>query len=129
MQDYLEYRFGTIVSLSARNHIFGVRIPYYVWLGCPKATGTSAARLAEVDAVVTESPFLAALDLQAQTLHRTAETFEKRSKAYEVRTENSNVYPAPTNVLCVIVRSYQYRVIPSLARQLVPEPPLANILR
>jgi len=72
------------VGVNARNHYFGVRIPYYVWLGCPKATGTSAARLAELDAVVTESPFLAALDLQAQTIQRKADSFKRRSKAYEV---------------------------------------------
>ena len=68
--------------------MFGISIPYYVWLGCPKATGDSATRLAEVDAAVTESPFLAALDLQKQSLQQRANSFEKRSKAYEVRYPN-----------------------------------------
>ncbi|KAG9877762.1 hypothetical protein KCV02_g21074, partial [Aureobasidium melanogenum] len=29
-RDYLEYKFGTILSANARNHFFGFRIPYYV---------------------------------------------------------------------------------------------------
>ncbi|KAL1915078.1 uncharacterized protein VTP21DRAFT_7559 [Calcarisporiella thermophila] len=38
-RDYLEYKFGTLKSLNARNHfvIPGlVRIPYYVWIGCQR---------------------------------------------------------------------------------------------
>ncbi|KAL9106848.1 MAG: hypothetical protein Q9227_008181 [Pyrenula ochraceoflavens] len=35
-RDYLEYRFGTVLSINARNHILGVRIPYYLWVGCSK---------------------------------------------------------------------------------------------
>lgn len=38
-RDYLEYRFGTLKSLSCRNHFVIphlIQIPYYIWLGSPK---------------------------------------------------------------------------------------------
>lgn len=82
-RDYLEYKFGTILNINARNHLLGVRIPYYVWIGCSKASGTSPSKLAEVDAAATESPFLSALDLQARTSGRLDSGVELHSKAYE----------------------------------------------
>ncbi|KAK7551286.1 hypothetical protein IWX49DRAFT_206907 [Phyllosticta citricarpa] len=82
-RDYLEYKFGTILNINARNHLLGVRIPYYVWIGCSKDSGTSPSKLAEVDAAVTESPFLSALDLQARTSGRLDSGVELHSKAYE----------------------------------------------
>ncbi|KAF1986977.1 hypothetical protein K402DRAFT_354389 [Aulographum hederae CBS 113979] len=82
-RDYLEYRFGTVLSINARNHMFGVRIPYYVWVGCSKAGSSTETHLAELDAAATESPFLSALDLQAKTAVTRAGYFETRSKAYE----------------------------------------------
>ncbi|KAK8214366.1 hypothetical protein IWZ01DRAFT_238092 [Phyllosticta capitalensis] len=82
-RDYLEYKFGTILNINARNHLLGVRIPYYVWIGCSKDSGTSPSKLAEVDAAATESPFLSALDLQARTSGRLDSRVELHSKAYE----------------------------------------------
>ncbi|KAK8151531.1 hypothetical protein IWX90DRAFT_94699 [Phyllosticta citrichinensis] len=82
-RDYLEYKFGTILNINARNHLLGVRIPYYVWIGCSKDSGTSPSKLAEVDAAATESPFLSALDLQARTSGRLDSGVELHSKAYE----------------------------------------------
>ncbi|OZJ05831.1 hypothetical protein BZG36_00944 [Bifiguratus adelaidae] len=38
-REYLEYKFGTIKALNGRNRFvipWIVRIPYYVWLGCPQ---------------------------------------------------------------------------------------------
>ncbi|RUP47410.1 hypothetical protein BC936DRAFT_145760 [Jimgerdemannia flammicorona] len=38
-RDYLEYRFGSLKAINARNHFiipWLVKIPYYVWLGCAK---------------------------------------------------------------------------------------------
>lgn len=85
MQDYLEYKFGTILSSNARNHFFGFRIPYYVWIGCAKQTKSSMHKLAALDAAVTESPFISALDLERKTIGgaRRGSSSERRSKAYE----------------------------------------------
>ncbi|KAL2355252.1 hypothetical protein BJ546DRAFT_679924 [Cryomyces antarcticus] len=84
-RDYLEYKFGTILSANARNHFFGFRIPYYIWIGCSKDSRTSITRLVELDAAVTESPYISALDLQSrstQTVRRSS-SIDRRSKAYE----------------------------------------------
>lgn len=36
-RDYLEYRFGTRLSVNLRNAMLpGLRIPYYIWIGCSK---------------------------------------------------------------------------------------------
>ncbi|KAL9092611.1 MAG: hypothetical protein Q9165_004415 [Trypethelium subeluteriae] len=84
-RDYLEYKFGTIISVNARNHFCGVRIPYYIWIGCPKETGSSGTKLAELDAAATESPYLSALDLQRKSLEeaRKSTSVDIHSKAYE----------------------------------------------
>jgi betaine lipid synthase len=55
-------------------------MPYYIWVGCSKDHLSSRAKLAEIDAAATESPYLSALDLQ--TGH-TQTDVEVRSKAYE----------------------------------------------
>lgn len=65
--------------------MFGLRIPYYVWIGCAKESGNSHLNLAKVNAAATESPFLTALDLHTRAVedaHRSS-TIEIRSKAYE----------------------------------------------
>ncbi|KAL0575596.1 hypothetical protein V5O48_006381 [Marasmius crinis-equi] len=52
-RSYLEYRFGTIKSYNGRNRFvlpFIVRIPYYIWLGRPRAADVSRQSYAfEVD--------------------------------------------------------------------------------
>ncbi|KAF2178880.1 hypothetical protein K469DRAFT_802382 [Zopfia rhizophila CBS 207.26] len=93
-RDYLEYRFGTVLSINARNNFFGVKLPYYVWVGCSKDSGASAAKLAEIDAAATESPYLSALDLQSGPIPTDVEI---RSKAYEsaiVNLQSSLPLPA-----------------------------------
>ncbi|KAF2097909.1 betaine lipid synthase [Rhizodiscina lignyota] len=94
-RDYLEYRFGTILTVNERNHSFGVRIPYYIWVGCSKERGSTEKRLAEIDAAATESPFLSALDLQTGTaVHH----HECRSKAYESAIVNlTHQLPLPAS--------------------------------
>ncbi|KAF2000103.1 hypothetical protein P154DRAFT_209289 [Amniculicola lignicola CBS 123094] len=79
-RDYLEYRFGTVLGVNARNSFFGVKLPYYIWVGCSKDHGASTAKLAEIDAAATESPYLSALDLQTGPVQADVEI---RSKAYE----------------------------------------------
>lgn len=95
-QDYLEYRFGTVLSINARNNFFGtgIKLPYYVWVGCSKDHGASRQKLAEIDAAATESPYLSALDLQTGA---TPTDVEIRSKAYEsaiVNLQSSLPLPA-----------------------------------
>ncbi|GAM82441.1 hypothetical protein ANO11243_004210 [Dothideomycetidae sp. 11243] len=84
-RDYLEYKFGTILSTNARNKFFGFRIPYYIWIGCAKHTKSSLQNLAAIDAAVTESPFITALDVQSKKNNQTrrSSSSERRSKAYE----------------------------------------------
>lgn len=57
---YLEYKFGTIKSLNLYNNMLG-RIPYYIWLGCDKTR--SPALLYRINALATESPYLAPQDI------------------------------------------------------------------
>ncbi|OCK83343.1 S-adenosyl-L-methionine-dependent methyltransferase [Lepidopterella palustris CBS 459.81] len=93
-RDYLEYRFGTVLGINARNHFLGVKLPYYVWIGCSKDSGASTTKLAEIDAAATESPYLSALDLQTGP---TPGDIEIRSKAYEsaiVNLQSSLPLPA-----------------------------------
>ncbi|KAH7139259.1 hypothetical protein B0J11DRAFT_39281 [Dendryphion nanum] len=93
-RDYLEYRFGTVLSINARNSFFGVAIPYYIWIGCSKDHGASTQKLAEIDAAATESPYLSALDLQTG---ETPTDIEIHSKAYEsaiVNLQSSLPLPA-----------------------------------
>ncbi|KAF2457963.1 hypothetical protein BDY21DRAFT_285297 [Lineolata rhizophorae] len=97
-RDYLEYRFGTVLNINGRNHMFGIRIPYYIWIGSSKAAGSCAAKLAELDAAATESPFLSALDLQAKTVRNNANQIDVRSKAYESAIVNlASSLPLPAS--------------------------------
>lgn len=60
-RDYLEYRFGTVLSVNSRNYSLG-SIPYYIWLGCHKkpfhVTSLPHEVVERIDAMVTESPYL-----------------------------------------------------------------------
>jgi betaine lipid synthase len=108
-RDYLEYRFGTKLSVNARNSIMGVRIPYYIWIGCSKDKPEMANHLAELDAAATESPFLAALDLQTQTQLKRSNSFEvaARSKAYESAIVNlAGKLPLP----CFWYQNHHWRI-------------------
>ena len=92
----MEYRFGTVLSVNARNNFFGtgIKLPYYIWIGCGKDSGASTQKLAEIDAAATESPYLTALDLQTGA---TQTDVELHSKAYEsaiVNLQSSLPLPA-----------------------------------
>ncbi|KAL1311295.1 hypothetical protein AAFC00_001478 [Neodothiora populina] len=90
-RDYIEYKFGTILSTNARNRFFFFRIPYYIWIGCAKQTKASSSNLATLDAAVTESPFIAALDLQKKSViagNRRTSSSDLRSKAYDTAIVN-----------------------------------------
>ncbi|GMF08540.1 unnamed protein product [[Candida] boidinii] len=77
-RDYLEYRFGTLKSLNCYNKKLG-NIPYYVWLGCDK--DRSPAFLHRINALATESPYLAPQDVD-----HTAEI--AKSKGHEAALSN-----------------------------------------
>jgi betaine lipid synthase len=70
-RDYLEYRFGTILSADDRNYLLG-GIPFYIWIGCQKKPASSLTSspnyphevIERLDAAVTESPYLSAVDHQ-----------------------------------------------------------------
>ena len=89
-RDYIEYKFGTILSTNRRCQLLGFRIPYYIFVGC--ARSTSVQQLEVVDAAITESPFITALDLHAQSLNpqkmRRSSSSERRSKAYDTAVVN-----------------------------------------
>lgn len=106
-RDYLEYRFGTKLSVNARNHIFGVQIPYYIWVGCSKNSPSMESKLAALDAAATESPFLAALDLQSKASLKRSDSFESRSKAYECAVVNlAGKLPLP----CFWYQNHHWRI-------------------
>jgi betaine lipid synthase len=63
-RDYLEYRFGTVLSADSRNYLLGA-IPFYVWIGCQKKPTSASMNVncpnefvERIDATVTESPYL-----------------------------------------------------------------------
>ncbi|OJJ46724.1 hypothetical protein ASPZODRAFT_16476 [Penicilliopsis zonata CBS 506.65] len=100
-RDYLEYRFGTVISASNRNYLLG-GIPYYIFIGCQKeiASGPSSHEaIEELDASFTESPYLSpANHLQEMDKAVEQSTREIRSKAYESAVINlgSNL-PLPSS--------------------------------
>nr|OQO26246.1 hypothetical protein B0A51_07252 [Rachicladosporium sp. CCFEE 5018] len=89
-RDYIEYKFGTILSTNRRCHLVGFRIPYYIFVGCAKDSSTSLQQLAALDASVTESPFISALDLHSESANkpRRDSTQERHSKAFESAVVN-----------------------------------------
>lgn len=91
-RDYMEYKFGTILSTNRRCHLAGFRIPYYIFVGCTRDSSSSAHQLEALDAAVTESPFMSALDVHAQKVNpqksRRLSSEERRSKAYDTAVVN-----------------------------------------
>jgi betaine lipid synthase len=89
-RDYLEYRYGTILSVDERNYLLG-GIPYYIWIGCLKEPHWSPAAaspekdvqevVSRLDAAATESPYLLPVDGVKANASMPIPTV--RSKAYE----------------------------------------------
>jgi len=94
-RDYLEYKFGTILTANLRNYMLGA-IPYYIWVGCQKKPFSSSSLpheiVARVDALATESPYLPPANRQdvtnmlARAVDKTAP--EIRSKAFDAAIQN-----------------------------------------
>lgn len=88
-RDYIEYKFGTILSTNRRCRLLGFRIPYYIFIGCARSTVNPMQHVAQIDAAVTESPFITALDIHAKSLtKRRSSSTERRSKAYDTAVVN-----------------------------------------
>lgn len=94
-RDYLEYRFGTVLTASRRNYGLG-GIPYYIWIGKHAKATTESERYAqqmieEIDASLTQSPYLSPRDHQAKMIEGSKKEeveVEVRSKAYESAVVN-----------------------------------------
>lgn len=92
-RDYLEYKFGTLLTINGRNKSLG-RIPYYVWVGVHKAPFSSSALpheiVEKIDALVTESPRLLPANKGGDALSRAIERSapEIRSKAFLTAVQN-----------------------------------------
>lgn len=97
-RDYLEYRFGTVISSSERNYLLG-GIPYYIFIGCHKDTPGNAEVLARLDAAFTESPYLSPAKHRKELSKAVTESVpEIRSKAYEAAVVNlSSNLPLPSS--------------------------------
>lgn len=95
-RNYLEYRFGTIKSLNLCNKKLG-NIPYYIWLGCDK--DRSPALLHRINALATESPYLAPQDslkikneLKTSKGHEAALSNQKRNLPYPSHFYQEDIY-------------------------------------
>ncbi|KAI0676292.1 hypothetical protein C8Q78DRAFT_962176 [Trametes maxima] len=98
-RDYLEHRFGTILTVNERNYTLG-GIPYYVWLGCQRtatsagAAGALAREAAErIDALATESPYLSPVHYsekraEAESAAERETRMQLRSKGFEAAILN-----------------------------------------
>ncbi|KAJ6088746.1 hypothetical protein N7486_010007 [Penicillium sp. IBT 16267x] len=109
-RDYLEYKFGTVISASDRNYLLG-GIPYYIFVGCPKeiaATPSSQAAIEKLDASFTESPYLSPANHQSEMSQAVEKsTIEIRSKAYESAVINLSAnLPLPSS----FYQNHHYRI-------------------
>lgn len=106
-RDYLEYRFGTIVSASERNYLLG-GIPYYIFLGCQKDFTSDSTSIEKLNATFTESPYLSAAN-HRKAMNEAIETAtpEVKSKAYESAVVNlSSNLPLPS----AFYQNHHYRI-------------------
>ncbi|CAJ2500319.1 Uu.00g031720.m01.CDS01 [Anthostomella pinea] len=109
-RDFLEYRFGTVLNVNARNNILGA-IPYYIWLGTHKRPVSPSLPhdvVEKVDALVTESPYLHPANHSA-ALSRAVEKAapEIRSKAFDAAIVNlSSNLPLPSS----FYQNHHYRI-------------------
>ena len=88
-RDYLEFRFGTKLSVNLRNNMVPfARIPHYIWIGCSKDIPSLEEQLSVLDdAAATQSLFIQAKAGVKAGLKR-PDTFESSSKAYEAAIVN-----------------------------------------
>lgn len=109
-RDYLEYRFGTTLSISERNYVLG-GIPYYIFIGRPKGIGPTSsdqAIIEKLDASYTESPYLFPTNHQNARSNEVAQSnVEVHSKAYESAVLNLSAdLPLPS----AFYQNHHYRI-------------------
>ncbi|RMZ80151.1 hypothetical protein DV737_g3047, partial [Chaetothyriales sp. CBS 132003] len=98
-RDYVEYRFGTILSCSERNYLLG-GIPYYMFIGCHRELSLASSDkgqdfVEKLDAVLTESPYLSPNEFRKAQAQQSALSLV-RSKTYESAIVNlSTNLPLP----------------------------------
>lgn len=109
-RDYLEYRFGTVISASERNYLLG-GIPYYIFVGRQKdirSCNSEHDSIEKLDASFTESPYLSPADHRKEVEKAEEKSAcEIRSKAYESAVINlgSNL-PLPS----AFYQNHHYRI-------------------
>ncbi|KAJ6172363.1 hypothetical protein N7470_001430 [Penicillium chermesinum] len=109
-RDYLEYKFGTVISASDRNYLLG-GIPFYIFIGCPKeieSTPSSRDTIEKLDATFTESPYLSPMNHKLERQQAVEQsTREVRSKAYESAVINLSAnLPLPSS----FYQNHHYRI-------------------
>lgn len=91
-RDYLEYKYGTLLTANCRNKALGY-IPYHIWIGCHKKPFSPSSLpheiIERIDALATESPYLGPKN-QGDALSRAIERSapEIRSKAFLTAVQN-----------------------------------------
>ncbi|ODV97883.1 hypothetical protein PACTADRAFT_377 [Pachysolen tannophilus NRRL Y-2460] len=80
-RDYLEYKFGTVKSLNLYNVTLGF-IPYYIWIGVSQ-TEESENLMHRINALATESPYLAPVDQNKNDIVPKSKAFEAALKNFE----------------------------------------------
>lgn len=109
-RDYLEYRFGTVISASERNYLLG-GIPYYIFIGRQKDISPNQASreaIEKLDASFTESPYLSPANHRKEMDKAVVKsTQEIRSKAYESAVINLSAnLPLPAS----FYQNHHYRI-------------------
>ncbi|KAL7266603.1 hypothetical protein RUND412_010846 [Rhizina undulata] len=109
-RDYLEYRFGTILSVNGRNRLLG-GIPYYIWVGCSKSSTPDksfAETISIIDAAATESPIPLPINSDsAPNSQSSTAQLQIRSKSYEAAVLNiSSNLPLPS----AFYQNHQWRI-------------------
>ncbi|CBF70581.1 hypothetical protein AN5914.2 [Aspergillus nidulans FGSC A4] len=109
-RDYLEYRFGTVISASERNYLLG-GIPYYIFIGRQKdiyPNQASREAIEKLDASFTESPYLSPANHREEMNNAIIQsTQEIHSKAYESAVVNLSAnLPLPA----AFYQNHHYRI-------------------
>ena len=106
-RDYLEYRFGTVLSASERNYLLG-GIPYYIFIGRQKDVASTHESIRKLNASFTESPYISPANHRREIERAVDESVrEIRSKAYESAVINLSAnLPLPSS----FYQNHHYRI-------------------
>lgn len=109
-RDYIEYRFGTILSASERNYVLG-GIPYYIFIGCHisaettrhTASTTTQDALEKLNAQLTESPYLSPQEYR--------EALSTQSKALPMSSDDSSNTSTPVGSPIIRSKTYESALV------------------